>query len=256
MYMGLRLKDGKRSAFSLAELLTVISIIAMLTGLLLPALSRARSQSKAVVCLSNLRQMAVAASVYTQNYGGYYPIAYYKSDTTEGWTYYRWDFTAVLRLGETTVVPGLLWQGQMIEKIQQCPAFNGKSNDPYDPYTGYNYNTSYIGHGQYECIQTSARVDEVKRPGECALFGDGQYAAGANKYMRSPKPSTADWTFSDRYAGTQGYRHLGKTNVAWCDGSSRPVRKCYNQTGSKFLDKKIAPGTGFLSPDNSAYDLE
>jgi prepilin-type processing-associated H-X9-DG protein/prepilin-type N-terminal cleavage/methylation domain-containing protein len=256
MYMGLQLKNGKRPAFSLAELLVVISIIAMLTGLLLPILSRARNQSRSVVCLSNLRQMAVAASVYTQNCSGYYPIAYYQNDTAEGSTYYRWDFTAILRNDGTTVVPGLLWQGQTTVRIQQCPAFNGKSNDPYDPYTGYNYNTSYIGHGQNECIQMPARVDEVKRPGDCALFGDGQYIAGANKYMRAPKPNPADVLFSGREAGTQGYRHLGRTNVAWCDGSSRPVRKCYNQTGNKFLDRKIAPGTGFLSPDNSAYDLE
>ncbi len=256
--MGLQLKDCKRSAFSLAELLTVISIIAMLTGLLLPVLSRARNQSRAVVCLSNLRQMAVAASVYAQNFGGYYPIAYYQSDTAEGLTYdYSWDFTAISNHGIiTAVIPGLLWQRQTVAEIQQCPAFRGSSNTPSDPYTGYNYNTSYIGHGQRECIQTPARVGEVKRPGDCALFGDGQYATGANKYMRAPLPNPGDRTFSGREAGTQGYRHLGRTNVAWCDGSGRPVRKCYNQTGNQTLDRKIAPGTGFLSPDNSAYDLE
>jgi len=225
--------------------------------LLLSALLRARNQSRAVVCLSNLRQMAVAASVYTQNFGGYYPIAYYKSETAEGLTYwYNWDFTTILDRGTVTaVVPGLLWQGQTIMRIQQCPVFRGCSYTQADPYTGYNYNTSYIGHGQYECIQTPTKVDEVKRPGDCALFGDGQWKDGANKFMRAPWRSEGD-TFQNREAGTQGYRHLGKTNVAWCDGSSRAVRKCYNQTGNKYLDRKIAPGTGFLSPDNSAYDLE
>jgi len=149
----------------------------------------------------------------------------------------------------------LLWQGRTIEKIHQCPSFKGAHNWLNDPYTGYNYNTSYIGHGQSESIETPARADQVLRPVDCALFGDGGYASGANKFMRAPWPNPGDMSFNARHAGTQDYRHLGATNVAYCDGSVKSVRTRYVET-DKWSKDKIAEGTGFLSPDNSAYDLK
>ena len=223
----------------------------------MPVLAMARQQGKTVLCLSNLRQLTIAADMYTNSNDGYYPIAYmYKVDYPVAVSY-AWDFTTIKdwSKNEEKVIPGLLWQGRTIEKIHQCPSFKGAHNWLNDPYTGYNYNTSYIGHGQRESIETPAKTDQVIRPGNCALFGDGGYISGANKFMRAPWPNTGDMNFNDRFAGTQDYRHLGATNVAYCDGSAKTVRKLYTET-DKWSKDKIAKGTGFLSPDNSAYDLK
>jgi prepilin-type N-terminal cleavage/methylation domain-containing protein/prepilin-type processing-associated H-X9-DG protein len=245
----------RKKAFTLIELIVVISVVALLMAILIPVLAEARQQGIGIVCLNNLRQMTMAAQVYTETFDGYYPIAQYVQMTPGQNFLYCWDFTVIVEPGKRTVVPGLLWQQQMMEEIQQCPSFRGVSNTLMDPYTGYNYNTSYIGHGQGESIPTPIKAVMVKRPDRCALFGDGEWQTGANKYMRAPWPSPGDMTFTGRSAGTQGYRHLHKTNVAFCDGHSQSWDKCYKNTVPADVDK-IAEGTGFLSPDNSLYDLE
>ena len=93
----------------------------------------------------------------------------------------EWDFQVV----GANVLPGILWAGQAPLQIQQCPSCDIKSPTATDPYTGYNYNTSYIGHGVGEFQVQSARVVQVRRPSEVALFGDGGYYGGTDKYMRA-----------------------------------------------------------------------
>jgi prepilin-type N-terminal cleavage/methylation domain-containing protein/prepilin-type processing-associated H-X9-DG protein len=250
----------KNKAFTLLELLVVMSVIALLLVIVMPALARAKEQGRKVSCLNNLHQFYLAAMVYTQDSKGSFPIAYYSRE--DGSVEYCWDFTTRHSDEGTILEPGILWQGQAtVEKIQQCPSFKGESNTASDPYTGYNYNTSYIGHGQNEMPPEPDRWNQMRRPAYCALFGDGEYNGGANKFMRSPLPSDSDWNFSSRQAGTQGFRHNQQTNVVFCDGAAvskkdvfieiasvkyKDILKRYNQENPK------SP-VGFLSADNAAY---
>jgi prepilin-type processing-associated H-X9-DG protein len=253
------------SAFSLIELLVVIGIIALLIALLLPTLSRARETARRLVCLSNLRQMVVAASAYVAESKGRYPVAQYSMPNPGGGGFeYAWDFTTVIVPGAPqTVVPGLLWGPHATNlKIQQCPSFEGSSNSNIDPYTGYNYNTSYIGHGQGEYgpqdangIVPPAKVTQITNTAGTAIFGDGQYSAGADKFMRAPWPSPNDQEMATgiRSAGTQGFRHLGKTNVAFCDGHAESLGQRFTSCEETDVGIRAAPGCGFLSADNGLY---
>src|SRR5687768_14440415 len=60
----------RRRAFTLVELLVVIGIIALLVGILLPTLTRARAAASRVQCLSNQRQLMMAVAMYQNRFKG------------------------------------------------------------------------------------------------------------------------------------------------------------------------------------------
>lgn len=250
----------QRGGFTLLELLVVIAIIAFLIAILLPAVSAANSQAKTVQCLSNLRQLFLAAEQYGNANGGYFPIAYYSDYRPPLSTSYNWDFTTITNVtsGQVTIQPGLLWPGMSAAPVQQCPCYLIASLAP-GVYTGYNYNTSFIGGGKSGAVVVPpAKMALVQHPSRCALFGDGQYYGGPDKFMRSPIPSTGDLVFFPpadvpSSAGTQAFRHRGRTNVLFCDGHGETLSNCYTGTTSP---QPVGAGTGFLSADNSLYDMK
>jgi prepilin-type processing-associated H-X9-DG protein/prepilin-type N-terminal cleavage/methylation domain-containing protein len=65
-----------RSAFTLLELLVVITVIALLVAILMPALSAVRERARQIQCVSNLRQIGTALYLYADERGGVYPEAW------------------------------------------------------------------------------------------------------------------------------------------------------------------------------------
>lgn len=257
------IKNPHIGAFTLIEMMIVIAVTALLLAITLPVLAHARRQAESVYCQSNLRQMMIAALIYTEDHNDFFPIAYYTQQTDKGPIHFNWDFTVRFVDEHPIVESGILWQGEPVDKVQQCPSFQGESNTPYDPYTGYNYNVSYIGRGQQESISQPARRGRLTQPARVAIFGDGQYIHGANKFMRAPLRSEGDLSFNDRWSGTQGFRHNRQTNMACGDGSTRSQAGVYTtveparhqQALEQYNQQHPRSPVGFLSPDNSAYKV-
>src|SRR5262245_6719416 len=69
----LQSRSRRRQAFTLVELLVVIGIIAVLIGILLPALNKARESARQVQCLSNMRQLSTAIVMFANDHKGQMP---------------------------------------------------------------------------------------------------------------------------------------------------------------------------------------
>lgn len=236
-------------AFTLIELLTVITILFLLSVITAPMINRTIERGRSVNCMANLRAMSQAVSVYLgENNGLFPPALVQEGDSTKAW-----DFNID---GNGKISPGLIWEGYGANRLINCPSFDGADNWQGEPYTGYNYNASYLGgmhiyrRGRLIESTSSASISHIPNPSRTAMFGDGEYASGANKFMRAPFPGPLDASFSGRHAGTQGYRHLGRTHVVFVDGNVQSLKPI---TGPAPFQGQIANGTGFLSEDNSMY---
>jgi len=76
-------KKTNHKAFTLVELLVVISIIAMLLGILMPTLGKARETGRAIVCAANMRGAGLGMQIYTADYQ-YFPASYLYPSNSEG----------------------------------------------------------------------------------------------------------------------------------------------------------------------------
>ncbi|MGA2139038.1 MAG: type II secretion system protein [Verrucomicrobiia bacterium] len=102
-------KPSRLSAFTLIELLTVIAVIGILAGLLLPALNSAREKGRRVACASNLRQIGIAMVAFAGDNDNHTPSADQNGGGAQAW------------IGGSATWYVALTNGYLTPKVFRCP---------------------------------------------------------------------------------------------------------------------------------------
>lgn len=255
-------------AFTVVELAVVMGVIAVLLALVVPTTARIRASARAGKCQSNLRQMGLAASAYAAQNKDRYPAAILYEMTPAGLVTKAWDF---VQEPGGVVKPGALWSFlSSPTPVQQCPDFVGNSTFGADPYTGYNYNTTYVGaegrlpeigpNGEWldgwRVARRGLPPASFRKTSTTALFGDGGWLGGANKFMRAPS-AAVEGDLPTIYAGAQAFRHGGCTHVCYLDGHVAGVCEACDgaHAAPSLLDQVMGfPKNGFLADHDGPYD--
>jgi prepilin-type N-terminal cleavage/methylation domain-containing protein len=172
---GRRVKKRPMRGFTLVELLVVISIIAFLVSILLPALGKAREQAKLTLCMSNVRQMSTGLFLYVLDNENRLPH-YIDGDQTPSTTWMR---VAGKYTGLDTINKG--------ESIQFCPSTNYPDKDD-GRFGNYGCNNEFITTPTDVFRQPTRhfKYDKIPRPSERILVMDsGGYVSGSY-YITSP----------------------------------------------------------------------
>lgn len=268
----------KDKAFTLIELLVVISVISLLLAILMPALSAAKSGTRALTCKSNIHQLLLASIGYATEHDGFYVPA--ASDMWDNPGLCRWHGSRETINDPFDSTRGPLTGYLADGRIKECPAKRDftKGQDWNTNFEqgcgGYGYNMTYIGSRLWQngicSTQTwkdayarTTRTTEISVPGKTLMFADTAMAKDENiliEYSFAEPPFTVQngRTVTSFYMSPSiHFRHRDYTNIGWADGHTGQSRLMNtggkNTYGVNSTDMKL----GWFEPvNNTLFDLE
>lgn len=218
--------NARRSAFTLIELLVVIAIISILAALLFPVFAQARENARRTQCLSNVRQVGLALTMYVEDYDETTPSVYHDNATniiTDAWNL----LLPYIKNSQIFYCPDRGESG--------CAVSQGLYGDPNARCIGYGYNWGPLqsfGNTQTQGglieqmqfdrtnnqrIATGRAIAAVISPADTFAFGDTYDIPWYTVSIRS---------ILSNYSGSTngGMLHSGRFNMNYVDGHAKSMR--------------------------------
>lgn len=220
--------DRKQTlCFTLIELLIVIAIIAILAGMLMPALNQARQMAFTTACRSNLKQYALGLASYTSESNEYLCYGYNSSSSASTFNHilYPYIFNRPLKLdGYSSTKP-------VNVKLYQCPAAKYK-HVYYTLMSSYGYNYSgvistsptqrILGYKSSTENNPPTKTGQIKQPSAVFFFGDGRLNITSNLWGDNPAyPNNVPGSDPSEFVP---WRHQKQVNILYGDGHAASRR--------------------------------